>query len=43
MLPKHGHGITDDTREARYLRAFKEDLPPEHVSLFYAFLSRRIL
>ncbi|TFK70310.1 hypothetical protein BDN72DRAFT_766702 [Pluteus cervinus] len=29
VLPKHGHQITDDTEEARYLRAWKEEHPQE--------------
>ncbi|KAJ8072662.1 Protein cwh43 [Marasmius tenuissimus] len=30
ILPKHGHLVTNETREARYLRDFKETLPQEH-------------
>ncbi|THV03171.1 hypothetical protein K435DRAFT_748130 [Dendrothele bispora CBS 962.96] len=30
LLPKHGYGVMNDTREARYLRAFKEELSPMH-------------
>ncbi|GLB40582.1 putative frag1/DRAM/Sfk1 family protein [Lyophyllum shimeji] len=29
-LPKHGVGVTNDTLPARYLRAFKEQLPEHH-------------
>ena len=32
QLPKHGVGVTNDTVEARYLRAWKEEMPQEHVS-----------
>ncbi|KAF5367533.1 hypothetical protein D9758_003810 [Tetrapyrgos nigripes] len=32
LLPRHGFSVKNDTREARLLRAFKEELPPEHVS-----------
>ncbi|KAF9565170.1 hypothetical protein CPC08DRAFT_704709 [Agrocybe pediades] len=30
VLPRHGHNVTDDSREARYLRSWKEELPVEH-------------
>ncbi|KAF7967485.1 hypothetical protein HWV62_34095 [Athelia sp. TMB] len=30
VLPRHGHGVTDDSFSARMLRSFKEDLPEEH-------------
>ncbi|KDR76390.1 hypothetical protein GALMADRAFT_226084 [Galerina marginata CBS 339.88] len=30
VLPKHGHNITDDSLEARYLRSRKEEVPVEH-------------
>ncbi|TFY58461.1 hypothetical protein EVJ58_g6408 [Rhodofomes roseus] len=30
QLPRHGFGVTDDSREARYMRSWKEDLPPDH-------------
>ncbi|KAF8905015.1 Frag1/DRAM/Sfk1 family-domain-containing protein [Gymnopilus junonius] len=33
VLPRHGHNVTDDSLEARYLRSRKEELPVEHVSL----------
>lgn len=32
VLPKHGFNVTDDSRDARYLRSHKEDLPEEYVS-----------
>lgn len=32
VLPKHGFGITNETVEARTLRAFKEELSEDHVS-----------
>lgn len=37
VLPKHGSSVVDETREARTLRSFKEDLPEVHVghTLFY--------
>lgn len=31
-LPKHGFGVTNETEAARYLRAWKEELPESHVS-----------
>ncbi|EGN98994.1 hypothetical protein SERLA73DRAFT_54796 [Serpula lacrymans var. lacrymans S7.3] len=31
VLPKHGHGVTNETEAARTLRAWKEVLPPDHV------------
>lgn len=35
VLPRHGEAVTNDTREARYLRSRKEDLAVDHVrSLF---------
>ncbi|KAF9523555.1 Frag1/DRAM/Sfk1 family-domain-containing protein [Crepidotus variabilis] len=30
MTPRHGHNVTDDSYEARYLRSPKEDLPEAH-------------
>ncbi|KAH7928277.1 hypothetical protein BV22DRAFT_1083401 [Leucogyrophana mollusca] len=30
VLPKHGHGVTNETEEARMLRSWKEDLPEDH-------------
>ncbi|GJE85586.1 Frag1/DRAM/Sfk1 family-domain-containing protein [Phanerochaete sordida] len=30
QLPKHGVGVTNDTVGARYLRAWKEEMPEEH-------------
>ncbi|KAI0774993.1 Frag1/DRAM/Sfk1 family-domain-containing protein [Trametes elegans] len=30
VVPRHGAGVTDDSREARYLRAWKEQLPVDH-------------
>ena len=32
ILPKHGMAVTNETTEAQYLRAWKEEMPPEHVS-----------
>lgn len=32
VLPRHGFGVTNETVEARTLRAFKEELSPVHVS-----------
>ena len=32
VLPKHGFNVTDDSRDARYLRSQKEDVPEEYVS-----------
>lgn len=31
VLPKHGFPVVNETREARTLRSFKEDLPEVHV------------
>ncbi|KAJ7178611.1 Frag1/DRAM/Sfk1 family-domain-containing protein [Mycena crocata] len=30
VLPPHGTGVVDDSKEARYLRSFKEELPKDH-------------
>ncbi|KAI9001545.1 Frag1/DRAM/Sfk1 family-domain-containing protein [Trametes punicea] len=30
VVPKRGEGIVDDTKEARYMRAWKEELPKDH-------------
>ncbi|PSS05497.1 hypothetical protein PHLCEN_2v3779 [Hermanssonia centrifuga] len=32
LVPKYGAGVTNDTEELRYLRAWKEEMPQEHVS-----------
>ena len=32
QLPKYGHVVTNETEPARYLRAWKEELPQDHVS-----------
>jgi hypothetical protein len=32
VLPRYGFGVVNETVEARTLRAFKEDLPQDHVS-----------
>lgn len=31
-IPKYGVGVTNDTKDARMLRSFKEDLPEYHVN-----------
>jgi len=31
VLPRHGHNVTDDSLQVRYLRSRKEELPVEHV------------
>ena len=36
VLPRHGEAITNDTREARYLRSRKEDLPVDHVCFLFS-------
>lgn len=33
VLPKYGHKVVDDSRDARYLRSRKEELPEAHVSI----------
>ncbi|KAH9945479.1 Frag1/DRAM/Sfk1 family-domain-containing protein [Epithele typhae] len=30
VVPRHGAGVVDDGREARYLRSWKENLPEDH-------------
>ncbi|KAJ7494594.1 Frag1/DRAM/Sfk1 family-domain-containing protein [Mycena galericulata] len=30
VLPAHGTSVVDDSKEARYLRSYKEDLPEDH-------------
>ncbi|KAF9036160.1 Frag1/DRAM/Sfk1 family-domain-containing protein [Panaeolus papilionaceus] len=30
VLPRRGHNVTDDSKEARYRRSVKEDLPQDH-------------
>ncbi|PCH42647.1 hypothetical protein WOLCODRAFT_163942 [Wolfiporia cocos MD-104 SS10] len=30
VVPKYGYGVTDDSHDARYLRAWKEELPEDH-------------
>ncbi|KAJ2967111.1 hypothetical protein NUW54_g13606 [Trametes sanguinea] len=30
VIPKRGQGIVDDSKEARYMRAWKEELPDDH-------------
>ena len=37
-LPRHGAGVANETRDARYLRAFKEMLPEHHVGFLHLFL-----
>ena len=34
LLPKHGVGVTDESTEVQYLRAWKEEMPQEHVCQF---------
>jgi len=45
VVPRYGHAVVDDSRDDRYLRAWKEDLPAEHVSisLYVGFLSERLM
>ena len=31
VVPKHGTGVVDESREARYLRSYKEELLVDHV------------
>jgi hypothetical protein len=31
VVPKYGHGVDNETFDARYIRSFKESLPEEHV------------
>ena len=31
VVPRYGHAVVNDTEEDRYLRAWKEQLPEEHV------------
>jgi len=38
-LPRHGAGVVNETRDARYLRVHKEKLPAHHVGLFNVFFS----
>lgn len=35
IVPKYGVGITNDTEEGRYLRAWKEEMPEDHVSTIF--------
>jgi len=30
VVPKYGHGVTDESEPARYLRSWKENLPEDH-------------
>ncbi len=32
VVPRRGAGVVDDSQEARYRRAWKEELPEDHVS-----------
>lgn len=34
QLAQYGVGVTNETAEAQYLRAWKEEMPEEHVSSF---------
>jgi hypothetical protein len=36
MLPRHGMSVRNDTEAARYIRSYKESLPPDHVSSRYS-------
>lgn len=33
VVPRRGAGVVDESKEARYMRAWKEELPVDHVSL----------
>ena len=33
VVPRPGTSIADDSREARYMRSWKEELPEDHVSM----------
>ena len=35
VVPRPGTSIADDSREARYMRSWKEELPEVHVSMLY--------
>ena len=41
ILPKHGTVVTNETTEAQYLRAWKEEMPAEHVSHTWGALWRQ--
>lgn len=36
VVPKNGAGVQDDSDNARYLRAWKEEIPEVHVSPFHS-------
>ena len=33
IVPRPGTRVTDDSKDARYIRSFKETLPEDHVSV----------
>ena len=35
VVPRPGTSIADDSREARYMRSWKEELPEDHVSMLH--------
>ena len=35
VVPRSGTSIADDSREARYIRSWKEELPEDHVRMLY--------
>lgn len=37
QLPKYGHTVTNETEPARYLRAWREEMPVDHVSSSWSF------
>lgn len=42
VVPRRGAGIVDDSQEARYMRAWKEELPVDHVSVHSLCVSHRL-
>lgn len=42
VVPRHGAGVVDDSQEARYLRAWKEELPEDHVGVHSRCVSYRL-
>lgn len=43
VVPRPGVVVSDDSKDARYMRAFKEELPTEHVSARYWDYTRVVL